>query len=258
MIPPVRTLLRAALGLFTISWWVFPGMGLADLSVSWDADWAVVLEAGWGLLCTFGLGLPLLLAALRPGLARPAEIQLGVVAAALVVAAVGGQEPETWWFFALLAAQLTLLHLLARDAAPPSREAPRRSLLVLAAVAAPAAAAHAWSMLAANRDLHFDADITVGVDHYVVQAAVALAAVALTAAAGAGIRGLGPEGRRLLGTTAAVVAGYLGLVTYCWVDMQGDVGEAWSVLAMAWAAFVLVATWWPVRDARAEAVPVHS
>ena len=35
-------------------------MGVIDLAVTWDPDWPVALEAGWGLLCTIGLGLPFL------------------------------------------------------------------------------------------------------------------------------------------------------------------------------------------------------
>ena len=31
--------------LFALTWLVLPGFGLIDLSVSWDPDWPVVLEA---------------------------------------------------------------------------------------------------------------------------------------------------------------------------------------------------------------------
>jgi hypothetical protein len=243
----VRALLRILVGLSTLTWWVIPGMGIADLGVTWDEDWPAVLEAGWGLLCTLGLGLPLLAAALRPTLARAALTQLYVVAGTLAVAVLGGKEPEAWWFFVLLAIELPLLHLLARTT-PSATALPNRRLLMLAAVAAPAALTYAWSMLAENRALHFDGDITMGVDHYPVQAALGLAFVALPAAAG-----LGAPGARLLGTSTALMAGYLGLVTYHWTDRQADVGEAWAVAAMAWATTVLAATWWPARAAQPDA-----
>lgn len=236
----MRTTLRLLAALLVLTWWVVPGMGLADLGVTWDADWEVVLEAGWGVLCTVGLGIPLLVAAVRPRLAGSALVQLSVVGASLVVAAVAAREPEAWWFFALLAVQLPVLRLLARDD-PPSRRARHLPLLVLAALGAPGWLAYAWQMAAANRALHFDGDITMGVDHYAGQSALGLALVALPAAAG-----LGLANRRLLATTAAVMAGYLGLVAYSWVDRQADLGEGWSAAAMAWAGAVLLAAWSPV------------
>ena len=235
--PPVRPLLRGLASLSALTWWVLPGMGVIDLTVTWDPDWPVMLEAGWGLLCTVGLGLPFLLAAVAPAYARSALTQVLVVGAALAVAAVVGQEPPMWWFFVLLALEVPALALLGRG---PAASAPRSPLLlVLAAVAAPVALAHAWSMLADNRALHVDGDITMGVDHYAVQGALGLALVALPVVAGLGL------GRRLLGTSTALMAGYLGLVGYSWVDVQADLGDAASLGAMAWAAAVLSATWWP-------------
>jgi hypothetical protein len=238
---PVSVLIRVLLLISAVSWWVLPGMGIIDLMVTWDEDWAVVLEAGWGVFCTVGLGFPFLVAAVRPRLARGALAQVSLLAAALAAAVAGSNEPEAWWMFVMLAIQLPLVHLLA-GRTHQSRAQANRLLVLAAAVAAPAWLAYAWSMMAANRELHFDGDITNGVDHYAVQAALGLALVALPAAAG-----LGVPGGRLLGTATAVMAGYLGLVTYSWVDMEGDLGEAWSVATMAWAAAVLLATWWPSR-----------
>jgi hypothetical protein len=48
------------------------------------------------------------------------------------------------------------------------------------------------------------------------------------------------------------MAGYLGLVGYHWVDVQADLGDAWSLAAMAWAAAVLVTSWWPTSSAAAD------
>jgi hypothetical protein len=44
--------IRTAAVLFALTWLVFPGFGLADLMVTSNASWPVVLEAGWGLLFT--------------------------------------------------------------------------------------------------------------------------------------------------------------------------------------------------------------
>jgi hypothetical protein len=239
--PPVRPLLRGLAGLSALTWWVLPGMGVIDLTVTWDPDWPVMLEAGWGLLCTVGLGLPFLLAAVAPAYARAALAQVLVVAAALAVAAVMAQEPPMWWFFVLLVLEVPLLLLLSSGPSATARRRP--ALLGLAAVAAPVALSDAWSMFADNRALHFDGDITNGVDHYAVQGALGLVLVALPVAAG-----LGAPGRRLLGTSTALMAGYLGLVGYQWVDVQADLGNAAALAAMAWAAAALTATWWPTGE----------
>ena len=78
-------------------------------------------------------------------------------------------------------------------------------------------------------------------DHYAVQAALALALIALPAVAA-----LWPDTRRLLGTSTALMAGYLGLVSYSWPGEYGGFNAGWSVAVMAWAAAVLAATWWPI------------
>ena len=109
----VRPFLRVLLVLCTLTWWVLPAMGLIDLSVTWDPDWPVVLEAGWGLLFTVGLGLPFLVAAVRPRLARVALVQLYVVAAALLVGVLAGLEPQSWWIFVGLLVEVPLVHAIA-------------------------------------------------------------------------------------------------------------------------------------------------
>ena len=255
--PSVRTVLRVLAGLFTLTWWVLPAMGVIDLSVSWDPDWPVMLEAGWGLLCTVGLGTPFLVAALLPRFARAALVQVLVMTVALVVGAVGGQEPQMWWLFVQLAVEVPVLWLLARPTTAPTGATRGPALLVLAVVGAPPALAYCWSMLADNRSLHFDGDITNGTDHFAVQGALALALVLLPAVAGLDLGRTGARGRRLLGTSVAVMAGYLGLVGYAWVDVEADLGDAGALGAMAWAAAVLVAAWWPARDAVAERAPTE-
>ena len=253
--PLVRTVLRVLAGLSTLTWWVLPAMGVIDLTVSWDPDWPVMLEAGWGLLCTVGLGTPFLVAALLPRLARAALVQVLVVTVALAVGAVGGQEPQMWWLFVQLAIEVPVLWLLARGAADAADASRSPALLVLAVLAAPAALSYAWSMLADNRALHFDGDITNGTDHYAVQGALGLALVLLPAVAGLDLGRTAARGRRLLGTSAAVMAGYLGLVGYSWVDVDADLGDAVGLGAMAWGAAVVVAAWWPARSTAAEPTP---
>lgn len=236
----MRFPIRILLVLCTLTWWVLPGMGLIDLSVTWDPEWPVMLEAGWGVLFTVGLGLPFLAAGIRPRLARAALTQLYVVTAALLVGVTSGLEPQSWWIFVMLAIQLPLVHVVAPPR-PPARHRPRPSLLVLAVAAAPPGLAYAWDMATLNRRSLSTSDITNDVDHFAVQAALTLALVALPAVAA-----LRSGTRLLLGTSTAAMAAYLGLVSYRWPGTPGGFGPVWSVAVMTWAVAVLTATWWPV------------
>jgi hypothetical protein len=238
----VRAMIRILLVLCTLSWWVLPGMGLIDLSVTWDPEWPVMLEAGWGLLFTFGLGLPFLVVAVRPGLARAALAQLYVVAGALLVGALVGLEPQAWWIFAGLVLEVPLVHALARRT-PSAWTRPHPPLLVLAVAATPVGLAYAWEMARLNRLALITSDVTNSVDHYSVQGALALALCALPAVAA-----FRPEAARLLGTSAGLSAAYLALVSYHWPGVSAGFGTAWSVAVMAWSVAVVVAAWWPRRE----------
>ena len=145
----MRILIRALLVLCTLTWWVLPGFGVIDLTVTWDPEWPVMLEAGWGVLFTVGVGLPFLVTAIRPP-ARETSAPLYVVIAALVVGVVVGLEPQSWWIFAMLLLEVPLILAIA----PPAhlaRARPHVPLLILAVVGAPAALAYAWDMAALNR-----------------------------------------------------------------------------------------------------------
>ncbi len=239
---PVRLVLRLLLALCALTWWLLPGMGVIDLSVTWDRDWPVMLEAGWGVLFSVGLGLPFLVAAVRPRLARVALGQLYGVAAALLVGVVAGVEPQAWWIFVGLMVEVPLVHAIA----PPERllrTRPHWPLLALSVIALAPGLAYAWEMASLNRLALPTSDITNDVDHFAVQAALGLVLVALPAAAA-----LWPASRRLLGTSTAVMAFYLGLVSYSWPLADGGFSAGWSVAVMAWSVAVLVASWWPVQS----------
>jgi hypothetical protein len=238
---PVRIMLRVLMALFAISWWVLPAMGVIDLTVTWDEDWPVVLEAGWGVLFTVGTGAALLGVALRPRLARAALAQLSMITAALALGAITGHEPQMWWIFAMLAIQLPLLNLLA---GPPVHGPRSPALLLLATAGAGPGLGYAWWCLEQNRLSLPHGDITNDVDHFAVQGALGLTLVALPLVAG-----LWAEGRRLLGTSTALMAGYLGLVSFAWPGAVGGFDPPWSIATMAWAAGILVAAWWPSAGA---------
>ncbi|GAA4970166.1 hypothetical protein [Kineococcus glutinatus] len=227
--------LRLLALVLSLSWLVLPGFGIIDLSVTWDPDWPVVLEAGWGLFFTVLVGVPFLVVATVPRRSGPALVQLTCATAVLGMAAAISLEAPLAVLTVVLAAEVAAVAVF-RAAPPilPLRAAYDVPLLLVAALAAPAWLVHAWQMAGANRRELLSADITIGVDHYSVQAATALALVALPMLAGCW-----PRGRAFLGGSVAVVAFYLGLVSYAWTGADAGFSPAWSLIAMVWAAAVL-------------------
>jgi hypothetical protein len=51
----------------------------------------------------------------------------------------------------------------------------------------------------------------------------------------------------LLGTSTALMAAYLGVVSYGWPGTDAGFDAAWSIAVMLWALGVLAAAWWPPR-----------
>jgi hypothetical protein len=215
----------------------FPGFGLIDLSVSWDADWPVMLEAGWGLFFTVFVGLPFLVISVWPRTRSAPFVQLLLSVASLVIASIMSAEAPA--FTAAVVVTLTVLSV--RSAAPRMRwrrppVRPSGAFLALTAAGLVPAAVYSWDMAARNRRVG-GLDITMGVDHYAVQAALPIAIVAATSVAAGW-----PSGRRLLGFSAGISAGYLGLVSYNWPATAGAVGSEWSIATVIWGGLALVAS----------------
>ena len=78
-------------------------------------------------------------------------------------------------------------------------------------------------------------DITMGIDHYAVQGALAIALAALSVLAG-----IVPRVRRYVGVSAGVSAGYLGLVSLAAHPHPGSFSRVWSLLSLAWATAITV------------------
>jgi hypothetical protein len=229
--------------LFALSWLLFPGFGLIDLAVSWDADWPVVLEAGWGAFMTLLLGGSFLAVAIRPTRAAPATVTLVTALAALLVSSVAGLEWQLLGYAALLCVESAVVLLVpGRERVHPLTRSTSVPLLVLAAAGAVPLLAHAVRMYRLNRQDAGEAigELTMGVDHHAVQGALALvlAALALVAA-------VWPRGRRYVGTSAGLCAAYVGLVSFAFPGTWAGAGPTWSVLCLLWgvaiAALALVA-----------------
>jgi hypothetical protein len=229
-------LFRVAAVLFALTWLIFPGFGLVDLTVTWDQDWPVVLEASWGVFMTVLIGGSFLAVAVRPTCAAPAMATLGLALAALLVCAAAGLEWQVLGYAGVLAVQTAVLLLV------PGREPHRVAgrwlslpLLVVAAAGVVPWLVHADRMFRANRRGAGVSigDLTMGVDHYAVQGALALALVALPLLAACW-----PRGRRHLGISAGISAGYLGLVSYAFPATWAGFSPTWSVLCMVWGLAV--------------------
>src|SRR5918997_254329 len=93
MLRRVRMIIARVLAVFfALTWLVLPGFGLLDLSVTWDPDWPVVLEASWGVFMTVLVGGSFLAVAVAPHRTAPAQATLVVAFATMAVAVVAGQE----------------------------------------------------------------------------------------------------------------------------------------------------------------------
>lgn len=240
---------RVVAVLFALTWLVFPGFGVIDLSVTWDPGWPVVLEAGWGVFMTVLVGGSFLAVAVRPHRSAPALVVAGVTLATMLVAAGAGREPWLLVYVAVLLAEgaVVLALLPRREPVRPTSFAPSWPLLALAAAGVVPWLINGLDLFAAGRR---DAgvligDVTNGVDHYAVQGALALALAVvplLTATWG--------RGRRYLGLSAALCATYLGVVSYAFPDTAAGLGPVRSLLCLVWGAAVGLAATLRLPDRR--------
>jgi hypothetical protein len=142
-----------------------------------------------------------------------------------------------------------------RERVRPLRRSVWLPLLVVAATGLVPWLAHAWRMFRANRG---DAgtvidEITMGIDHHAVQGGLALALAALSLLAASW-----PRGRRYLGISVGLCAGYLGLVSLAFPANWAGFEPLWSGLCIAWAVAVatlaLTADWLETRQLGGEVV----
>jgi hypothetical protein len=230
---------RIVAAFFALTWLVLPGFGLTDLSVTWDPDWPVVLEASWGLFMTVLVGSPFVAVALAPHRTAPAQATLVVAFATMLVAVVAGLEMPLLLFVGLLLVEAAVVAALlpARERVLPLDRSSSVPLLVVAGLGVVPGILHAERMFASNRR---DAgviigDLTMGVDHYAVQGAFALALPALALLAA-----VWPRGRRFVGISVGVCAGYAGLVSSAFPGTWAGVPALESALCIGWGVAVAV------------------
>jgi hypothetical protein len=226
----VRVAARLIAALFALMAVGFPGFGAIDLSVSWSTDWNPVLAGGWGLFFTVVIGAPFLVVAAVPHYAAPAVWALWLALSALAVSAVVSLEGPLALFLGwlLLGAACVALSPVVEPWRALHVDIRRSRILAVALLSSPWLA-YSWRMAANNREGRADTDITVGVDHYSVQAALGLALVLLALLAACW-----PRGRRQLTTYAGVCAFYLGVLSLGWSGFPGAMATGWAVGAIAW------------------------
>ena len=110
-----------------------------------------------------------------------------------------------------------------------------RWLLVLAVAALPAAVWFAVDMVAAAREARFPVDRTIGIDHWPMQAALALSVPAVVAVAA-----LGRSGGRVSSWTDAVAASWFGTLSVLFPMHAGSLGAGLGAAAICWGALVVV------------------
>lgn len=237
-------MVRGAAVVFALTWLSWPGWGAIDLSVSWSADWNPVLSGGWGLFFSVLVAAPFLFVALRPGAAAPAVWTLIIASGSLFVAAVISLEPE------IVGLLVWLLVGIGAVALPPAVERwhplnPSVHLPVLALVAVTGAPwlAYAWVMARRSRQHRLDTDFSSGIDHYSVQAALALAMFALALLAAAWTRG-----QRQVGTYVAVCALYFAVMSLGWPGYPGSVEKGSAIASGVWGLTVGLWAWLAPRE----------
>jgi hypothetical protein len=225
----VARLVASAAAIF----WGFLWFGLIDLLVvvEQDADFDehYLLESGWGLLFLILVTVPLVVLTVRPG--DPVALaQLGVVTLAIVVAGAWRPAWPQVWNGAALALTTGVLAWLGRPRwMRPGRPDP--TLLVLVALGAPAAVGYGAPLV---RNTTYVEDITNGVSHYPMQAALALGVVGLVAVA-ALLRS------RLPAWTAAFCAIWLGVESVVYPQHRASLGTTSGAMTVAWGVLVIVA-----------------
>jgi hypothetical protein len=238
-----RAGVRFLAGLFALAW-LIPGFAIPDLLVTWDPTWPVMLEAGWGLLFGVLVAAPFAVLAFFPE-STPTVLHLSTVCLAVALAAALSLSWQAAALDAVLAAQIAAVAIVA--SLPPWHGlGPRRLSWALLAVAALGTApwiTYAFDMFAADREVLPDRDVTLGVDHYAIQGALALAMISLIYLAA-----LWPG--RLWASTCGVAlcATYLGIVSLAHQGTPGGFSTPWSLAAVFWGAAACLTNLWVVRS----------
>jgi hypothetical protein len=220
--------------------WAVGFFGIVDLLVVVvnDPGWreSYLLEAGWGVLFTVLVAAPLVALAVRP--TQGVQLaQLLAVAVAMAVAAVwSGYLLQLIPAAGVAVNALVIAALTGARFVGPPLDPWLRWLVVAGAVGGGAFAASAVDNHPMTRP-----DITWGLDHLPMQAALGLSVITVGMVATAALGGR-VSGWRVPVWTLAVAVGWVGYWSTVYPDVAGSMGRGFGWSAVAWAvAFVAVA-----------------
>lgn len=213
--------------------------GVIDLSVVIAHDERFrgfyLLETGWGLLYTVLVGLPLVGFALRPRSAVALQ-QVFVVGVAVLAGAAVAPAPAQVVPGLLLAGTAVGLSGWSGHGWVPLRGLTVRGvdlrMVVLVVVVVVAAVAYAVQVLHAAGTGEPD-DETWGLRHLPMQASFGLS-VAAAAGLSALARAAHRSGWQVPAASAAVSAGWFGLVSFAYPDLLGSLGRPTGVATICW------------------------
>lgn len=234
--------------------WLVLFFGLADLLVVVvnDPGWreSYLLEAGWGVLFGLLVAVPLLAYAIRPSIGSGVVVaQLLAVAAAVAAAAVWSGHPGQLVPAALVSGNALMLGVVAGVRyVPPPVDGALRLLVIAGAVGGGAFAAG----LVENHPM-VHPDITWGLDHLPMQAAIGLVVVSLGAVA-AGAVGGRAAGWRVPVWTLVGSIGWLGWWSAVYPDVPGSMDTGLGRAAVIWAVAFAGTAEWRARRTAPEAI----
>jgi hypothetical protein len=226
--------------LLAVFWGIFfyGGTDLIAFLMGPEFHEALLLSTGWGVLFLFLVAAPLVIAALRPR--RPGALiaggQVALVAVAVGIGAVWSASPS----HLLVAGGLLLTTLLV----VVTRPARRRSVSVswpwlpwaLVVGAAVPWLGYAAASAASARADQPPRDITASLNHWPVQAGLAIAIVLLSALAAT----VSP-GSKTPAWTVGISAAWLAVVAWIYPDLAGSMSRPWASAALAWAVGFVMA-----------------
>ncbi len=225
--------------------------GVIDLLVPFlrDPEFydSYLLETGWGLLFAVLVAVPLVALAARPERTGPVAQLVAASVAVAVPAVVTPAPAQLLPALGLLAAaglQRALAEpTLGRDWADGGdvRSLRIRPSVVrswaLVAIAAVAAAPYAARMITAGRAGQYPVDITWGLDHWPMQAALAICFPAVAAVAARRL-----PGWEVPAWTTVVSAIWLGAMSLAYPQHAGSLGQAGGLACAAWGVLLAADT----------------
>lgn len=235
----------------TAALWAVGFFGIIDLLVvvAEDRDTTpfFMLEVGWGALVTFLIAVPLVALAVQPTQGVHLAQLLAVAVAVAAAAVWSGYLPQLVPAGLVAGNAVAIAALTGARFVGPPLDPWLRWLVVAGAVGGGAFAA----MAVDNHPMTVP-DITLGLDHLPMQAAIGLAVITVGMVATAGVGGRVP-GWRVPVWTLAVTVGWVGYWSTVYPDLQGSLGWGLGWSAVAWSvAFVAVAESQARRTAPAE------